>query len=110
MAQQSIEALYAAALARKNNPQKGSYTDYLYQKGLDKILKKVGEESTEVILGAKNNNDELIYETADLFFHLMVLLVEKNVTLDDIKNELGSRTGQQSQLHERQDWRGDEQK
>ncbi|MGO1224823.1 MAG: phosphoribosyl-ATP diphosphatase, partial [Leuconostoc falkenbergense] len=63
-----------------------------------------------VILGAKNNNDELIYETADLFFHLMVLLVEKNVTLDDIKNELGSRIGQQSQLHERQDWRGDEQK
>ncbi|MCT4410203.1 phosphoribosyl-ATP diphosphatase [Leuconostoc falkenbergense] len=110
MAQQSIEALYAAALTRKNNPQEGSYTDYLYQKGLDKILKKVGEESTEVILGAKNNNDELIYETADLFFHLMVLLVEKNVTLDDIKNELGSRIGQQSQLHERQDWRGDEQK
>lgn len=110
MAQQSIEALYAAALVRKNNPQEGSYTDYLYQKGLDKILKKVGEESTEVILGAKNNNDELIYETADLFFHLMVLLVEKNVTLDDIKNELGSRIGQQSQLHERQDWRGDEQK
>ncbi|WP_415607846.1 phosphoribosyl-ATP diphosphatase, partial [Leuconostoc falkenbergense] len=101
---------YAAALALKNTQQEGSYTDYLYQKGLDKILKKVGEESTEVILGAKNNNDELIYETADLFFHLMVLLVEKNVTLDDIKNELGSRIGQQSQLHERQDWRGDEQK
>ncbi|MFT8939632.1 MAG: phosphoribosyl-ATP diphosphatase [Leuconostoc falkenbergense] len=97
-------------MALKNTQQEGSYTDYLYQKGLDKILKKVGEESTEVILGAKNNNDELIYETADLFFHLMVLLVEKNVTLDDIKNELGSRIGQQSQLHERQDWRGDEQK
>ncbi|KAA8370551.1 phosphoribosyl-ATP diphosphatase [Leuconostoc carnosum] len=103
--QQTIEALYKQALERKDNPQEGSYTNYLYDKGLDKILKKVGEEATEVIVGAKNTNDELIYETADLFFHLMVLLVEKGVSLDDIKDELGSRQGQQSLLHERENWR-----
>lgn len=103
--QQTIEALYKQALERKDNPQEGSYTNYLYDKGLDKILKKVGEEATEVIVGAKNTNDELIYETADLFFHLMVLLVEKGVSFDDIKDELGSRQGQQSILHERENWR-----
>ncbi|MFT9123389.1 MAG: phosphoribosyl-ATP diphosphatase [Leuconostoc mesenteroides] len=107
MPQQTIEELYEQALERKQNPQTGSYTDYLYQKGLDKILKKVGEESTEVILGAKNNNEELIYETSDLLFHLMVLLVEKGVSLDDIKDELGARLGKKSLLHERADWRGD---
>ena len=57
--QQTIEALYKQALERKDNPQEGSYTNYLYDKGLDKILKKVGEEATEVIVGAKNTNDEL---------------------------------------------------
>ncbi|WP_220738732.1 phosphoribosyl-ATP diphosphatase [Leuconostoc miyukkimchii] len=105
MAQQTIESLYEQVVARKQTPEEGSYTNYLYDKGLDKILKKIGEESTEVILGAKNTNDELIYETADLLFHLMVLLVEKDVTLDDIKDELGKREGQKSRLHERKDWR-----
>ncbi|AFS40047.1 phosphoribosyl-ATP diphosphatase [Leuconostoc gelidum subsp. aenigmaticum] len=105
MTQQSIESLYEQALNRKSKPEESSYTNYLYNKGLDKILKKIGEESTEVILGAKNTNDELIYETADLLFHLMVLLVEKDVSLDDIKDELGSREGQESRLHERKDWR-----
>ncbi|CAM3083597.1 phosphoribosyl-ATP diphosphatase [Leuconostoc rapi] len=108
MAQQTIESLYEQALVRKNQPEENSYTNYLYTKGLDKILKKIGEESTEVILGAKNTNDELIYETADLLFHLMVLLVEKGVSLDDIKNELGSRAGQKSRLHERKNWRVEE--
>ncbi|ADG41179.1 MULTISPECIES: phosphoribosyl-ATP diphosphatase [Leuconostoc] len=108
MAQQTIESLYEQALVRKSQPEESSYTNYLYTKGLDKILKKIGEESTEVILGAKNTNDELIYETADLLFHLMVLLVEKGVSLDDIKNELGSREGQKSRLHERQNWRVEE--
>ncbi|GMA70364.1 phosphoribosyl-ATP pyrophosphatase [Leuconostoc litchii] len=107
MVQQTIEELYIQVLERKKNPQEGSYTNYLYQKGLDKILKKVGEESTEVILGAKNNKEELIYEASDLLFHLMVLLVEKGVTFNDIKDELGSRLGQKSLLHERKDWRGE---
>ncbi|MGY3741980.1 phosphoribosyl-ATP diphosphatase [Leuconostoc inhae] len=105
MTQQSIESLYEQALNRKNTPEESSYTNYLYTRGLDKILKKIGEESTEVIIGAKNTNDELIYETADLLFHLMVLLVEKGVSLDDIKDELGSRQGHESRLHERKDWR-----
>lgn len=105
MTQQTIESLYEQVLDRKKTPEESSYTNYLYTKGLDKILKKIGEESTEVIIGAKNTNDELIYETADLLFHLMVLLVEKGVSLDDIKNELGSRDGQKSRLHEREDWR-----
>ncbi|MDR3191061.1 MAG: phosphoribosyl-ATP diphosphatase [Lactobacillaceae bacterium] len=109
MTQQSIEELYAQALDRKNNPREGSYTGYLYEKGLDKILKKVGEETTEVILGAKNSDAELIYETADLLFHLTVLLAEKGISLDAIKEELGRRQGQQSLLHERADWRGKEQ-
>ncbi|CAK8053600.1 phosphoribosyl-ATP diphosphatase [Eupransor demetentiae] len=106
MAEQSMEELYEYVLNRKENPKEGSYTDYLFQKGLDKILKKVGEESTEVIVAAKNNQEELRYETADLFFHLMVLLVEQGLSFDDIKEELGSRVGTKSRLHERKDWRG----
>ncbi|CAH1852958.1 phosphoribosyl-ATP diphosphatase [Convivina intestini] len=109
MASQSIEELYEYVLDRKNNPQSGSYTDYLYDKGLDKILKKVGEEATEVIVGAKNNRAELTYETADLLFHLMVLLVESGVSLAEVKAELGARVGTKSRLHERQDWRGGQQ-
>ncbi|WEV53870.1 phosphoribosyl-ATP diphosphatase [Leuconostocaceae bacterium ESL0723] len=105
MAEQTIEELYAQAKERKENPVEGSYTDYLYTQGLDKILKKVGEESTEVIVASKNNNEELTYETADLLFHLMVLLANQGVSIDDIKAELGRRVGKQSRLHERADWR-----
>ncbi|CAK1239532.1 phosphoribosyl-ATP diphosphatase [Fructobacillus tropaeoli] len=103
--EQTIQELYDQVLERKENPVEGSYTAYLYDKGLDKILKKVGEESTEVIVGAKNNRAELTYETADLFFHLMVLLVDQGISLADIQAELGSRVGQKSKLHERSDWR-----
>ncbi len=77
---------------RKENPVDGSYTNYLFDHGVDKICKKVGEEATEVILGAKNRNrDELIYEVGDLFYHLTVLLEEQGVTYDEIFAELERR-------------------
>lgn len=72
----------------------GTYTTYLFEKGIDKILKKVGEETAEVIIAAKNrDNDELRYETADLIFHMMVLLRERGLPLDDVMAELASREG-----------------
>lgn len=77
---------------RKTNPQDGSYTTYLFNKGLDKILKKVGEESTEVIIAAKaEDKKETVYEIADLAYHIMVLMVETGISLDDIRDELASR-------------------
>jgi len=87
-----IEKLYEIIMDRKNNPKKESYTTYLFEEGIDKILKKIGEESSEVIIAAKNEpQKELIYETADLIYHLMVLLVEKDVNLDQIEAELSNR-------------------
>ena len=72
--------------------QEGSYTTYLFTKGLDKILKKVGEECTEVILGAaKNSQEETIYEISDLAYHILVLMVEMGISVDDIRKELDSR-------------------
>ena len=86
---QALDELYQSVVERKENPKPGSYTDYLFTKGLDKILKKVGEESTEVIVAAKNpDKSELRYETADLLYHLMVLLVEQGVSFDEIKEPL----------------------
>lgn len=77
---------------RKNNPREGSYTTYLFEKGLDKILKKIGEESTEVIIAAKDNDKpNTIYEIGDLMYHTMVLMTEMGITLDDIKKEMSSR-------------------
>lgn len=87
----TIGDLYQTILDRKNNPMEGSYTNYLFQKGIDKILKKIGEESSEVIIGAKNNREELIYESGDLIYHLLVLLVNEGVSLGDIYEELESR-------------------
>ncbi|KRM95599.1 phosphoribosyl-ATP pyrophosphatase [Liquorilactobacillus aquaticus DSM 21051] len=99
---QDLEGLYKLVLERKNNPKKGSYTDYLFTKGLDKILKKVGEESTEVVVASKNpDRNELIYETADLLYHLMVLLVEQGVSYDEIKKELAEREGLMSKTKDR---------
>ena len=70
----------------------GSYTTYLFQKGIDKILKKVGEESTEVIIGGKaGDKAETIYEIADLAYHVMVLMVEMGITMEDVRKELASR-------------------
>mgnify|MGYP004472355735 FL=1 len=101
---QDLAQLYELVLNRKNNPQAGSYTDYLFTKGLDKVLKKIGEEATEVIVAAKNpDKSELQYKTADLLYHLMVLLVEQGVSYDDIKRELASREGLMSKTQERRE-------
>lgn len=84
--------VYNVIKDRKENPKEGSYTNYLFDKGIDKILKKIGEEASEVIIGAKNNNmDETQYEIADLLYHIMVLMVEQGLTWDDISKELEKR-------------------
>ena len=89
----SIYKLYELIKGRKINMTEGSYTTYLFNSGIDKILKKIGEESSEVIIGAKNDSkEEIIYELADLFYHSLVLMVEKNITLNDIKDELAKRS------------------
>ncbi len=88
----SAAALYEMLRGRKIHPQDGSYTTYLFEKGVDKILKKVGEESTEVIIAAKGNDrTETVFELADLSYHLMVLMVEMGISLDDLAGELASR-------------------
>lgn len=87
---------------RKANPKEGSYTNYLLNEGIDKILKKVGEESSETIIAAKNsNNDELIYEISDLCYHLSVLLAYKGLSFEDIFSELEKRTFKESNLKEK---------
>ncbi|MBR5136691.1 MAG: bifunctional phosphoribosyl-AMP cyclohydrolase/phosphoribosyl-ATP diphosphatase HisIE [Clostridia bacterium] len=87
-----INSLYKLLVGRKETLPEGSYTTYLFQKGLDKILKKVGEENTEVIIAAKSNDKpETIYEIADLVYHVMVLMVEMGISVEDIKKELASR-------------------
>ena len=88
----SLEGLMGMLEGRKANPKEGSYTSYLFQKGIDKILKKVGEESTEVIIAGKaNDKAETIYEIADLTYHVMVLMLEMGISLEDIHKELASR-------------------
>lgn len=88
----SYEGLMELIRGRKTNPQDGSYTTYLFNKGLDKILKKVGEESTEVIIAAKaEDKKETVYEISDLAYHIMVLMVETGISLDDIRDELAAR-------------------
>ncbi|MDO4749537.1 MAG: bifunctional phosphoribosyl-AMP cyclohydrolase/phosphoribosyl-ATP diphosphatase HisIE [Eubacteriales bacterium] len=84
--------LYKLLEGRKAAPQEGSYTSYLFEKGLDKILKKVGEESTEVIIAGKGGDcRETVYEIADLAYHVMVLMVEMGLTMEDVRTELASR-------------------
>ena len=88
----SLDALMKVIEGRKIEKKEGSYTTYLFEKGIDKILKKVGEESTEVIIAGKaNDKAETIYEIADLVYHVMVLMIEMGISLDDIKKELASR-------------------
>ena len=88
----SYEQLMKLIEGRKTDKQEGSYTTYLFEKGMDKILKKVGEESTEVIVAAKNNDKkETIYEISDLAYHVMVLMIEMGISLEDIHRELASR-------------------
>ncbi|EAA0093573.1 phosphoribosyl-ATP diphosphatase [Listeria innocua] len=98
-----LSDLYEEIKLRKNQPKEGSYTNYLFEKGLDKILKKVGEETTEVVIAAKNNNEELISEITDLTYHLLVLLAEKDIPLEDIKQELQSREGKLSKTSDRKE-------
>ena len=88
----SLEGLMKLIEGRKTDKKEGSYTTYLFEKGLDKILKKVGEEATEVIIAAKaEDRAETIYEIADLAYHVMVLMIEAGISLEDIHRELASR-------------------
>ena len=89
---QVFENVYATIMDRKKNPKEGSYTNYLFDKGIDKILKKVGEEATELVIAAKNPNpEEIKYELSDFLYHAMVLMVERGVTWEDIVKELADR-------------------
>ncbi|MBQ2152652.1 MAG: bifunctional phosphoribosyl-AMP cyclohydrolase/phosphoribosyl-ATP diphosphatase HisIE [Clostridia bacterium] len=88
----SLESLMEMLVGRKTEKKEGSYTTYLFEKGIDKILKKVGEECTEVIIAAKaDDKKETIYEVADLTYHVMVMMIEMGISLDDIHKELASR-------------------
>lgn len=87
-----FESVYETILDRKLHPKEGSYTNYLFEKGIDKILKKVGEEATEIIIAAKNPNpEEIKYEMSDFLYHAMVLMVERGITWEDIVQELADR-------------------
>jgi phosphoribosyl-ATP pyrophosphohydrolase len=92
--QHILDALYQVVLDRKANPSDSSYTSSLMQKGLDKILKKLGEEATEVVIAGKGGvREEIIYETADLFFHTLVLLGYQGIPLEVVYDELRRRFG-----------------
>lgn len=90
-----FEHVYGVIQDRKEHPKEGSYTNYLFDKGIDKILKKVGEEATEVVIAAKNPDpEEIKYELSDFLYHAMVLMVEKGVTWEDITRELPTENKQ----------------
>ena len=103
MGDQVLRDLYQVVLDRKENPMEGSYTCYLFEKGLDKILKKVGEESAETIIAAKNDNPrDTVGEISDLIYHLMVMMAEKEIPLEDVLSELEVRSrkiGNLKQMH-----------
>lgn len=87
-----IEELYRVVEDRRKNPMEGSYTNYLFTKGIDKILKKVGEETTEVIVASKNGKkEEEVPEICDVIYHMVVLMVNQGITLDEIEEELLKR-------------------
>ena len=87
-----LEDIFEIIKDRKENGEDGSYTKYLFDKGTDKILKKVGEEATEIVIAAKNPNpEEIKYEISDFLYHAMVLMVERGVTWEDIVKELADR-------------------
>ncbi|EAD8857103.1 phosphoribosyl-ATP diphosphatase [Listeria monocytogenes] len=98
-----LNDLYEEIKLRKTQPREGSYTNYLFDKGLDKILKKVGEEATEVVIAAKNNEQELIAEVSDLTYHLLVLLAEQNIPLSKIQAELQNREGKLNTTRDRKE-------
>lgn len=88
-----LSALYATVINRRDNPKEGSYTCYLLDKGIDKILKKVGEECSETIIAAKNgNNSETVSEIADLIYHLTVMMVQQGIPIEDVLAELDKRS------------------
>ena len=88
----TFEDVYNVILDRKKNPKEGSYTNYLFDKGIDKILKKVGEEATEIVIAAKNPDpQEVKYEISDFLYHVMVLMAEKGVSWKEITKELSRR-------------------
>ena len=89
----TLSALYEVVKNRRDNPQEGSYTCYLFEKGIDKILKKVGEESAEVIIAAKNgNNDDTANEICDLIYHITVMMVSEGIELDKVLSILDERS------------------
>ena len=100
---ETLQALYNTVISRRANPKEGSYTNYLLDQGLDKILKKCGEECSETIIAAKNHkNEDTIGEISDLIYHLMVLMVHENIELDELMAELDRRsekTGNLKQFH-----------
>lgn len=99
MSNDVLQVLYQTVIERKENPQEGSYTCYLLDKGLDKILKKVGEECSETIIAAKNNdNSETVYEIADLMYHLTVMMVNQGIKMDDVLAELDKRSAKTGNL------------
>lgn len=88
----SVQGLYELIAGRKSDPKEGSYTTYLFDKGIDKILKKVGEECTEVVIAGKGGDrEEAIFEISDLCYHVMVMMVELGISIDEIKQELAKR-------------------
>ena len=88
----TLKGLYEVVQSRKDNPQEGSYTCYLFEKGLDKILKKCGEECTEMVIAAKNqDNEELSNEICDLLYHMLVLMAERELPLEDVEAILEQR-------------------
>ena len=95
----TLQALYDTVVSRKEEKQEGSYTCYLFEKGLDKILKKCGEECSEVIIAAKNgDNSETVLEISDLLYHLMVLMVNEGIKLEDVEAELAKRSNKTGNL------------
>ena len=87
-----MRELYSVITDRKANPVEGSYTNYLFDKGIDKILKKVGEEATEIVIAAKNPDpEEVKYEISDFLYHVMVLMSERGITWEDVSQELANR-------------------
>lgn len=95
----AFSMLYQTVLERQMHPEAGSYTAYLFEKGQEKILKKVGEECTEVIIAAlSQTSEDLVNELADLIYHLTVLMAEKGVSMDDVENELKKRSAKKHNL------------
>lgn len=94
-----IKNEYNVILDRKNKKEEGSYTAYLFEQGIDKILKKVGEECTEMVIAAKNNDkEETVYEVTDLIYHTLVMMANQGITPEDIEEELQKRAAKRGNL------------